>query len=197
MRFVLGREEISRRIFSGCAFSKYVVSGPLRRRRGRNAPSASRHSPAASVKAAMVESAMVMEMVEAMSRENRTADEERWPIEPGIPVVLLGVGIRADRLWRQRVDLPRQAGCIQRDLPRAIQPLTRFPGGLLRLSCNHHLHGELTAIPKVIPGRRQDHLCLRRCHVRRGRGSLSLTSRQSRHRCNTQKGRRILFSRDL
>ena len=142
----------------------------------------------------MVEPAVVMEVVKAMGHENGTADEERWPTEQGIPVVLPGVGIQADRLRRQRVDLLRQAGRIHRDLPGAIRPLTRLPDALLRLSCNHHLHGELAAIPKSIPGRCQGHLCLGECRVRRGRRDLSLTPRQDQHRCGTQKGMRTSSS---
>jgi hypothetical protein len=98
-------------------------------------------------KAALVEPIMVVEMVKTMGEENRAADKERRPIEPGIPpVVWLGVRIQIDRLWRQRVDLLRQTGRILRDPPAAIRLLARLPDGLLRLSSNHHLHGELVAI---------------------------------------------------
>jgi hypothetical protein len=140
----------------------------------------------------MVEPAVVMEAVKTMGHENRTADEERWPIEQGIPGVLPGVGRQADRLRRQRIDLLRQAGRIHRDLPGAIRPLTRLADRLLRLSGNHHLHGERAAIPKSIPGR--SHLCWGQCRVRRGRRDLSLTPRRDQHRCDTQKGMRTSSS---
>src|SRR5437016_1291313 len=91
---------------------------------------------------------MVMEAVKTVGQENRTANKERWPIEQGIPVVLLGIGIQTDRLWRQRIDLLRQAGRIQRDLPAAIRLPARLPNGLSRLSFDRHLHGELAAILK-------------------------------------------------
>ena len=93
-----------------------------------------------------VEPIMVMETMKTMDEENRTAKKRR-PIKPGIPpVVWLGVRIQIDRLWRQRVDLLRQTGRILRDPPAAIRLLARLPDGLLRLSSNHHLHGELVAI---------------------------------------------------
>jgi hypothetical protein len=87
--------------------------------------------PSASVKAAVVGPALVgraivmetivMETVKTMGQKNRTADKEQRPIEPRVPpVVWLGVGIQIDRLWRQRIDLLRQARRIQHDLPAPI-----------------------------------------------------------------------------
>src|ERR1700704_3875054 len=112
-------------------------------------------------KATMVEPIMVMEMVKTMGEENRTADKERRPIEPGIPpVVWLGVRIQIGRLWRQRVDLLRQAGRILRDLPAAIPLPARLPDGLLRLSSNHHLRGERAAIVRFALRLTLGHLCL-------------------------------------
>ena len=150
-------------------------------------------SPSASVKAAvvgpplvgpaMMGRAIVMEimvMAKTMGQEDRTADKQR-PIEPRVPPVgCLGVGIQIDRLWRQRVDLLRQAGRIQRDLPAAIGLLTGLPDGLSRLPFNRDLRGELAAIPK---GR----LCWDECCVRRARGNLPDTPRQDQHHCDTQK----------
>jgi hypothetical protein len=114
-------------------------------------------------KATVVEPIMVMEMVKTTGEENRTADKKRRPIEPGIPpVVWHGVRIQIDRLWRQRVDLLRQAGRILRDPPAAIRLLARLPDGLLRLSSDHHLHGELVAILRFFLRRTLGHLRLGR-----------------------------------
>src|SRR5882762_6868092 len=134
-------------------------------------------------KAALMEPIMVMEMVKTMGEENRTADKERRPIEPGIPpVVWLGVRIQIDRLWRQRVDLLRQAGRILGDLPAAIRLLARLPDGLLRLSSNHHLRGELVAILRFALRLALGHLCLGGRWVRRARRDLRRTACQDQHR---------------
>jgi hypothetical protein len=86
---------------------------------------------------AMVGRAIVMEImvtVKTMGQEDRTADKQQRPIEPRVPpVVWLGVGIQIDRLWRQHVDLLRQARRILRDLPATIGLLARLPDGLSRL----------------------------------------------------------------
>ena len=144
-------------------------------------------SPSASVRAAvvgpplvgpaMVGPAIVMEMmvtVKTTGQEDRTADKQR-PIEPRVPpVVWLGVGIQIDRLWRQRVDLLRQAGRIQRDLPAAIGLLAGLSDGLSRLPFNRDLRGELAAILK-------GHLRWDECCVRRARGNRPDTARQDQH----------------
>jgi hypothetical protein len=148
-------------------------------------------------KATMVEPIMVMDMVKTMGQENRTADKKRRPIEPGIPpVVWLGVRIQMDRLWRQHVDLLRQAGRILRDPPAAIRLLARLPDGLLRLPSNHHLHGELVAILRFALRLTSGHLCLGRRRVCRARRDLRRARRQDQHPCDTQKGTRISISRN-
>jgi hypothetical protein len=149
------------------------------------------------VKATMVEPIMVMEMVKTMGEENRTAGKKRRPIEPGIPpVVWLGVRRQIDRLWRQRVDLLRQAGRILRDPPAAVRLLARLPNGLLRLPSNHHLHGELAAIRRSALWLTLGHLCLVGRWVCRARRDLRRTRRQDQHPCDTQKGTRISISRN-
>jgi hypothetical protein len=153
--------------------------------------------PTPMVKATMVEPIMVMEMVKTMGEENRTADKERRPIEPGIPpVVWLGVRRQIDRLWRQRVDLLRQAGRILRDPPAAIRLLARLPNGLLRLSSNHHLYGELVAILRSALWLTLGHLRLGGRQVCRARRDLRRARRQDQHHCDTQKGTRISISRN-
>jgi hypothetical protein len=140
---------------------------------------------------------MVMETVKTMGQKNRTADKEQRPIEPGIPpVVWLGVRRQIDRLWRQRVDLLRQAGRILRDPPAAIRLLARLPDGLLRLPSNHHLHGELAAIRRSALWLTLGHLCLVGRWVCRARRDLRRTRRQDQHSCDTQKGTRISISRN-
>jgi len=127
---------------------------------------------------ALVGRAIVMEMmmmVKTMGQENGTADKEQRPIEPRVPpVVWLGVGIQIDRLLRQRVDLLRQAGRIQRDLPAAIGLLAGLSDGLSRLPFNRDLRGELAAILK-------GHLRWDECCVRRARGNRPDTARQDQH----------------
>ena len=130
----------------------------------------------------------VMVMVKTTGQEDGTADKQR-PIEPRVPpVVRLGVGIQIDRLWRQCVDLLRQAGRIQCDLPAAIGLLAGLSDGLSRLPFNRDLRGELAAILK---GR----LCWGECCVRRTQGNLPDTARQDQHHCDTQKGMRTSISR--
>ena len=132
---------------------------------------------------AMVGGAIVMEMmmvVKTRGQEDRTADKPQRPIEPRVPpVVRLGVGVQRDGLRRQRVDLLRQAGRIERDLPAAIGLLAHLAHGLSRLPVNRDLRGELAAILK-------GHL---RC-VRRARVYRPGTPRQDQHYCDTQKGTR-------
>jgi len=119
-------------------------------------------------------------------QDDRTAD----PIEPRVPpVVRLGVGIEGDHLWRQRVDLLRQSRRIHRDLPAAIGLSARLPDGLSGLPSNRDLRGEIAAILK---GR----LCWNECCVRRAWGDLPDTARQDQQNCDTQKGMRILLSRN-
>ncbi|MGZ5861468.1 MAG: hypothetical protein ACXWI5_11650, partial [Croceibacterium sp.] len=148
-------------------------------------------------KATVVEPIVVMDMVKTMGEENRTADKKRRPIEPGIPpVVWLGVRIQIDRLWRQRVDLLRQAGRILRDPPAAIRLLARLPDGLLRLSSDHHLHGELAAILAVALRLTLGRLHLGKRRVCRARRDLGRARRQGQHHCDSQKGMRISISRN-
>ena len=130
----------------------------------------------------------MMVMVKTTGQEDGAADKQR-PIEPWVPpVVWLGVGIQIDRLWRQRVDLLRQAGRIQSDLPAAIGLLAGLSYGLSRLPVNRDLRGELAAILK---GR----LCWGECCVRRTQGNLPDTARQDQQHCDTQKGMRTSISR--
>jgi hypothetical protein len=131
---------------------------------------------------AMVGRAIVMEMmmmVKTMGQENRTTDKEQRPIEPRVPpVVWLGVGIQRDGLRRQCVDLLRQAGRIQRDLPAPIWLLARLADGLSGLPLNRDLRGELAAILK-------GHLRWDDCCVRRARGNRPGTPCQDQHYCDS------------
>jgi hypothetical protein len=130
-----------------------------------------------------------MVMVDATGQEDRTADKH-WPIEPGVPPVgWLGVGIQRDRLGWQRVDLLRQAGRVQRDLPAAVGLLARLTDGLLLLSFNRDRRGELAASPK---GR----LRWDECGVGRTRGNGPDTARQDQYQCDAQKGMRTSISRN-
>lgn len=138
---------------------------------------------------AMVGRAIVPEtmMVKARGQEDRATDKPR-PIEPGVPPVgWLGIRIRIDRLWRQRVNLLRQAGRVQRNLPTAIGLLARLTGGLLLLSFNHDLHGELAASP-------EGHLRRGECSIGRARGNRADTARQEQRQRGTQKGMRTSIS---
>ena len=129
----------------------------------------------------------MMVMADTVGQEDRTADKKR-PIEPGIPPVeWLGVGIGINRLWRQRIDLLRQAGRVQRDLPAAVGLLARSADGLLLLTFNSHRHGEVAASPKG---------CRRwnEGRVRRVRGSGCDTARQDQYQGDTQKGTRTSIS---
>jgi hypothetical protein len=131
---------------------------------------------------------MMMMMVKTTSQENGTAYKEQRPIEPRVPpVVWLRVGIQIDRLWRQRIDLLRQAGRVQYDLPGAIRLLARLADGLSRLPFNRDLRGELAAILK-------GHLRWDDCCVRRARGNRPGTTRQDQYYCDTQKGTRTSIS---
>src|SRR5436190_21955914 len=114
---------------------------------------------AAVVGGTMVRPAMVMETV-TMGQENRTTDKGQRPVQPRVPIVLLGIGIQ--RLRRQRVDLLRQTGGVQRYLPTAIRLPTRLPDGVFWLAFNRHLHRELAT---VLEGWDE-------CSVRRARGNL-------------------------
>ena len=151
---------------------------------------------------ALVTDTMVMEAVKTMDQKNRTADKERRPIEQGIPVWLgvgiqgVGIGIQTDRLGRQRVDLLRQAGRIQRDLPAAIELLARYPGGVLRLPSNRHLRGEVAAILNVALRCSLGHLCWAGRCVHCARRDLPRTPRQDRQCRDTQKGTRTSISRN-
>lgn len=130
----------------------------------------------------------IMVMSKTMGQEDRPADKQR-PIEPGVPPVgWLGVRRQIDRLWRQRVDLLRQAGRVQRDLPAAIGLLARLTDGLLLLSFNHDRRGKLAASPK-------GHLRWDECCLGRARGDRPDTARQDQHQCDTQKGMRTSISR--
>ena len=113
-------------------------------------------------KATVVEAMMepvVVEMMKAIGEEDRSTDKERWPIEPGVPIVRVGVRIDIDRLRRQCVDLLRRTGRILRDPPSAIRLLAGLPDSLLRLSSDHHLSGELTAILRIALRCGLGHLC--------------------------------------
>ena len=135
---------------------------------------------AATVRAAMIRAATVMETV-TLGQENRTSDKEQRPVEPRVPVILLGIRVQADRLWRQRVDLLRQTGSIQRYLATAMRLPTRLPDGLLFLALNRHLHGELAAILKSWD----------ECSVRCVRGNLPDAPRHDRHHADTQRDAHI------
>ncbi|MBI2741737.1 MAG: hypothetical protein HYX38_35040 [Rhodospirillales bacterium] len=150
--------------------------------------------PGATMKAAMVEPMKVVEMPETMGQENRTADKIR-PIEPGIPVWLGGL-IQIDGLRRQCVDQFRQAGRILRDPPLAIGLLAHQPDGLLRLSSNRHLGGELSAILRYALRRTLGHLRQGGRRGQRGRRVLPRASRQDQHYGDTEKGARISISHD-
>jgi len=128
-------------------------------------------------------------MVKARGQEDRATDKPR-PIEPGVPPVgWLGIRIRIDRLWRQRVNLLRQAGRVQRNLPTAIGLLARLTGGLLLLPFNHDLHGELAASP-------EGHLRRGKCSIGRARRNRADTARQEQRQCGTQKGMRTSISQN-
>ena len=101
----------------------------------------------ASMEVFMSEAIVVMEMVEAIREEDRASGEERWAEVPwGCPIVRVGIRIGIDRLWRQRVDLRRHAGCVLGDLPVTIRLLARLPDGLLLLASDRHRRGELAAV---------------------------------------------------
>jgi hypothetical protein len=132
---------------------------------------------AAVVGAAVMGRAVVMEamVMGTMDQQDRTAD----PIEPRVPPVeWLGVRIKGDRLWWQRVDLLRQSRRIDRDLPTAIGLSARLPDSLSRLPFNRDLRGEVAAILKG--------LYWNKCCVRRARGYLPATARQGRQQCDSQ-----------
>ena len=97
---------------------------------------------------AIVVEIMAMKTVKPIGQEYRTAGKQR-PIEPRVPpVVRLGISGWMDGLWRQGVDLLRQSGRIQRDLPTSIRLLARLSDGLSLLPLNRDRHCELAAVLK-------------------------------------------------
>ena len=130
----------------------------------------------------------MMVMANTVGQEDRTADKKR-PIEPGVPRVEWLGWIRINRLWRQRVDLLRQAGRVHRDLPAAVGLLARLTDGLLLAPFNGDRCGELAASPgsKLRWDERR---------VRRAWGNWPAAGRQDRHQGDTQKGMRTSISRN-